>query len=621
MSARRSGRAPGRDLAVQVDALAEAVDAGQGRLPQRVLDDVDTVLAHARERAALSGDYTVVALAGATGSGKSSLLNAVAGADLAVPGVRRPTTGRALAAVWPTPAGEDAARDGAAGAGTAGTGAAGTGRAGTGAAGTGTAGAGTAGAGTAGAGTAGTGTVRSGPSRTGTAVLAPEGPGGASGEDGAAHALLDWLGVDERHEVAGTVTPSGVTTGLVLLDLPDHDSVQTEHRVRAERLYGRVDLLVWVVDPQKYADAALHVRYLRPLAGHSAVVVLVLNHADRLPLDERERCLADLRRLAAEDGLRDVPVLAVSARTGEGVPDLQALLAAAAQRREAATERVRADVRRAARELLAACGEAPANRAAKQARAELVSALEEAAAVPTVVTAVRRSAARQARAATGWPATRWLARFRPDPLRRLGLGTGRSDEQRPDLARTSLPTPGPAARARAATAVRNYADAATAGSPDDWVLAARRRATTDGLADALDRAVAGTRLEAERRPAWWGLLGALQWVLFAALVAGLLWLALLAGAAYLQLPAPPTPVWWELPAPTVLAIGGGLAGLLVALLGRVAGGVGARRRATRVRRRLREAIDVVAGRLVVEPVTSELAALERCRDGARRAAR
>ncbi|GEA88456.1 GTPase [Cellulomonas cellasea] len=558
MSARRSGRAPGRDLTAQVEALAEAVDAGQGRLPQRVLDDADAVLVHARERAALSGEYTVVALAGATGSGKSSLLNAVSGADLAVPGVRRPTTGKALAAVWPTPAGEDPA----------------------------------------------------------------EAPARTDGEDGAAHALLDWLGVDERHEVAaGAASPSGVTTGLVLLDLPDHDSVETEHRVRAERLYGRVDLLVWVVDPQKYADAALHVRYLRPLAGHASVVVLVLNHADRLTPDERERCLADLRRLAAEDGLRDVPVLAVSARTGDGVPDLQALLAQAAQRREAATERVRADVRRCARELLAACGEAPTNRTAKQARAELVSALEEAAAVPTVVAAVRRSAARQARAATGWPATRWLARFRPDPLRRLGLGSGRSDEQRPDLARTSLPTPGPAARARAATAVRTYADAATAGAPDDWVLAARRRATTDGLADALDQAVAGTRLEAERRPVWWGVLGVLQWVLFAALVAGLLWLALLAGGAYLQLPEPPTPVWWELPAPTVLAIGGALAGLLVALLGRVAGGVGARRRATRVRRRLREAIDAVAGRLVVEPATSELAALERCRDGARRAAR
>ena len=43
-----------------------------------------------------------------------------------------------------------------------------------------------------------------------------------------------------------------------------------------------VDLLVWVADPQKYADAALHDGYLRPLAGHGDAMVVVLNQADRL---------------------------------------------------------------------------------------------------------------------------------------------------------------------------------------------------------------------------------------------------------------------------------------------------------------------------------------------------
>jgi GTP-binding protein EngB required for normal cell division len=557
-------RAPrgGADLATQVEALGVAVDAGRGRLPDAEVDAADAVLVHARERAALSGEYTVVALAGATGSGKSSLLNAVAGAELAVPGVRRPTTGRPLAAVWPGSA--RARADG-------------------------------------------------GP--------ASQGSGRENDGDGPAHALLDWLGVDERHEVAGAAdAPSGVANGLVLLDLPDHDSVEVEHRIRAERLYGRVDLLVWVVDPQKYADAALHVRYLRPLAGHASVVVLVLNHADRLTEPERERCLADLRRLAAQDGLDGVPVLAASARTGEGVPALRVLLAEAAHRREAATERVRADVRRSARAILDACRPAPSHRVARSARTDLVTALEAAAGTTTVVVAVRRSASRQARAATGWPVTRWLARFRPDPLRRLGLGAGRSDEARPDLARTSLPAPGPAARAGAASAVRAYADAATVGAPDDWVLTARRRATTDGLADALDQAVAGTRLEAERRPLWWSLVGVLQWVLLAAMVTGLGWLAALAGGAYLQLPEPVTPMWGELPAPTVLALGGALAGVVIGLLARLAGAVGARRRASRVRRRLREAIDAVAGARIVDPVAAELDALDRCRDAARRAA-
>jgi hypothetical protein len=39
---------------------------------------------------------------------------------------------------------------------------------------------------------------------------------------------------------------------------------------------------VWVTDPQKYADAALHDRYLRRLNGHGDAMLMVLNQADRL---------------------------------------------------------------------------------------------------------------------------------------------------------------------------------------------------------------------------------------------------------------------------------------------------------------------------------------------------
>ena len=51
-------------------------------------DVVDKV----RARTAMRGGHTVVALAGATGSGKSSLFNALVGADVATVGARRPTT-------------------------------------------------------------------------------------------------------------------------------------------------------------------------------------------------------------------------------------------------------------------------------------------------------------------------------------------------------------------------------------------------------------------------------------------------------------------------------------------------------------------------------------------------
>ena len=54
----------------------------------------------AGERLRLSGEHTVVALAGSTGSGKSSLFNALSGGDHSPVGVRRPTTSKAHASVW-----------------------------------------------------------------------------------------------------------------------------------------------------------------------------------------------------------------------------------------------------------------------------------------------------------------------------------------------------------------------------------------------------------------------------------------------------------------------------------------------------------------------------------------
>ena len=109
--------------------------------------------------------------------------------------------------------------------------------------------------------------------------------------------LLDWLEVPSRHTLDG-----GAPDGLVVLDLPDFDSVESAHRLEVDRLVGLVDLLVWVVDPQKYADAALHDRYLRPLAGHAAAMLVVLNQSDRLGADA-PRAREDLARLLEAGGL------------------------------------------------------------------------------------------------------------------------------------------------------------------------------------------------------------------------------------------------------------------------------------------------------------------------------
>jgi GTP-binding protein EngB required for normal cell division len=87
-------------LSAAATALAAAVEAGGRELPETERARADAVVAKVAQRTALVGGHTVVALAGATGSGKSSLFNALVGDAVAKVGVRRPTTSTPTAGVW-----------------------------------------------------------------------------------------------------------------------------------------------------------------------------------------------------------------------------------------------------------------------------------------------------------------------------------------------------------------------------------------------------------------------------------------------------------------------------------------------------------------------------------------
>jgi energy-coupling factor transporter ATP-binding protein EcfA2 len=490
-------------LADRLAALREALEVADGRLDVPEVGTARSLLAKAGAREAL-GDATVVALAGATGSGKSTLFNALSGSDVSTPGVRRPTTGVTHASVW-----------------------------------------------------------------------------GADGAD----RLLDWLEVPRRHRVDGE---GSSVDGLVLLDLPDHDSVKLEHRLEVDRLVELVDVLVWVLDPQKYADAAVHDRYLAPLADHAGVLVVVLNQVDRLDEAAVAACLADLRRLLDGEGLSGVPVLPVSARTGAGLGELRALLEKRVAQRRAATDRLTADARATARSLSAHCGDAAGTVSADPSD-DLVDALADAAGVPAVVSAVERSARRSGAARTGWPLVRWTRRLRPDPLRRLHLGD--------EAARTSLPQAGAIARAGVSTALRRARDRTGEGLPQAWRDDLRRTAevSEERLTDRLDRAVAGTDLGPDRVPLWQRGVGVLQWLLALTALAGALWLLGLVVLGWLRLDdVVPLPRVEGLPLPTLLLAGGLLAGALLALLTRPLVRFGARRRARRARRRLLDRVADVA---------------------------
>src|SRR6201987_5223544 len=259
-------RLPARLTSLQELTKIGSARSGSAGFSQELLTDSETLLRRSGERMRMSASHTVVALAGGTGSGKSSLFNALARVSFSPAGGMRPTTKHLHACVW--------------------------------------------------------------------------------GMEGAAP-LLDWLGVQRRHRYArASARDQGEAslTGLLLLDLPDHDSVVTGSAAMVDRLVKLADMLVWVLDPLKYADASVHRRYLVPLAGHAAVTTVVLNQVDTLSPDQAADCESDLRRLLDAEGLSETQVVVTSATTGAGLDELRRVLGDAVAARQAITERIAADI-------------------------------------------------------------------------------------------------------------------------------------------------------------------------------------------------------------------------------------------------------------------------------------
>lgn len=97
---RRQKEVTSAEVARQVQDLRGALDAAGDRLDPTVAAQARQLVDKVSQREEIGSGYTVVALAGATGSGKSSLFNRLAGADVSQVGVRRPTTSTATAAIW-----------------------------------------------------------------------------------------------------------------------------------------------------------------------------------------------------------------------------------------------------------------------------------------------------------------------------------------------------------------------------------------------------------------------------------------------------------------------------------------------------------------------------------------
>ncbi|MGW2088978.1 GTPase [Streptomyces sp. NPDC001880] len=408
----------GGPLRPRLDALRELIGLSRARLDGDTLAEAGRVLDEAAARQRLSSRHTVVAIAGATGSGKSTLFNTLAGAQISDTGLRRPTTAAPLACSW---------TDGAAG-------------------------------------------------------------------------LLDRLAIPgrlRRRPQQGGADADEALQGLVLVDLPDHDSAATEHREQVDRVLALVDAVIWVVDPEKYADAALHERYLRPLAGHAEVTFVVLNQIDRLPGDAADLVLDDLRRLLDEDGMAlgehgepGATVMSLSALTGEGVGELREVLGRFVQERTAAARRLSADVDAAAARLRPVYVAEGRPGLGERAREEFADRLADAVGAAAAGQAAEREWRRNAGRACGTP---WLRLWRwYESVRRPG-----------SLERPALPEPPEeqlTARQRVEQAVRVVADEASDGLPGPWAQAVREAAVrgAQGLPEALDGLA--QRAGAERPP-------------------------------------------------------------------------------------------------------------------------
>lgn len=527
----------GTDIGARIEALEAAAAAARGRVDDEVVDRAETLAGRGAGRLRLSADHTVVAIAGATGSGKSSTFNALTGLELSSTGVRRPTTSWATACVW--------------------------------------------------------------------------------GKQGAEE-LLDWLGIPPRHQTmrdslldsSRDRTAAGRADreldGVVLMDLPDHDSTEVSHHLEVDRLVVLADLLVWVLDPQKYADAAIHDRYLAPLASHAGVMVVVLNHIDTVAEDRRQSMVDDVRRLLDLDGLQSVPVFAVSARAGIGVDELRREIASRVAAKKLTRQRIEADLRAAAGALEEASGTGQPRELSPRRVEELETAVADAAGVPVVVDAVERSTRLRAGRATTWPVVSLVSRLRPDPLKRLGLDLGSSADALSGGRRARLPETTPVQRARVDTEVRALADDASAGLGPSWVEAVRRASVSrlPEVGDRLDRSLAATDLGVDKLPVWAGLVRVLQWLLILAAIVGGLWTLLLVAGGSLS---EATQVA-GMPLPLLLLVAGVALGVLLAIGCRFLVAGTARTRAAAAEKRLRGAVHDVTTELVVAPVKAELAA-------------
>lgn len=542
--ARQSG------LSARLMALARMIQigtarSGRGGVSKKLLADAESVLARAGDRMRLSSSHTVVALAGGTGSGKSSLFNRLAGAEFSTVGVTRPVTKDAHACTW-------------------------------------------------------------GPAGSGT--------------------LLEWLRVPARYRYAReSALDHGEAdlTGLVLLDLPDHDSVMSHAADLVDRLVSQADVVIWVLDPQKYADAAVHRRFLIPMASHADVFAVVLNQADLLDAAQLDDCVGDLRRLLDAEDLQEVPILVTSAVTGAGIGELRSALVEAVAAGRSAVARISADVDEVVARFATYAGDLTDDRPelGAQEKEPVVASFVSAAGVAAIGDSL--ASARELRAAdfVGWPVA-WLVQRLSgrDPRRKQRVGMLWNE------LRQITAGPSGAQQAEIDNALTELGDHLAGPLPRPWgqTVRAALRARSDVIPSAIGEALDEELPSPDTTLWWWRIAGLWQGLLLGVTFVALVWMVLTVIFGSLHVSASPSPVisdtaalpWFGVAVVVALGLGAASAALSMALVSKQA-----ERERSLVQARVRDRIAAIAEGHAFLSAGQELSELDRFREETRIAVR
>jgi 50S ribosome-binding GTPase len=444
-------------------------------------------------------------------------------------------------------------------------------------------------------------------------------PTGAASAGNPVAPLLERLGVSTvvEHEHDG----QGLAN-VVVLDLPDIDSVEPGHRAAVEAVLPKVDVVAWVTDPEKYADAVFHDSFLREWMRRLERQIVILNKADRLAPDATRSVAADVtallrRELPAIAG-HPPPVIATTATDGaDGVAALRTWLDEAVDAKAIVAARITAAAGAAIAELAGLAG-VPAEAGATPA--PIIATAERARAVDGAVDEVLRlvdlpGAERQAVAATRGQARRrgtgpiglvTTAIYRATGRNRASANPAaylRNWRSRGGLARAAEVIRG---------TVTNALPRVPAALRPQYAASARTGDLESRIAASLDRVIAAQPPLEPPSSRIWPILGLLQSANTLLLVFAAAWTVIWI-VARPQVASYDLPIVGPMPAPLVLLVAGIIAGYVLArILAIHAGWLGrawARRVTSQIRSSVQEVVtaDAFAGLDVLESARAELA--------------